>query len=175
MTTWNIDNAHSEIGFKVKHLVISNVRGKFNSFDGKIEIPDEDFTKAIINFYAETKSIDTGNTMRDGHLQSSDFFNSAEFPTLAFVSKNITKKSDTDFLVVGELTIHGTTKEIILNTANNGIVTGMDGVKVMSFEITGTLNRKDFGLVWNAPIEQGGVVVSDEVKLDIIAEFKEVK
>ena len=174
MKTWNIDVAHSEISFKVKHLMVSNVRGKFNSYEGKIELPDEDLTKAVISFSAETKSIDTGNTMRDGHLQSPDFFNSTEFPTLSFASKSITKKSGNDFEVIGPLTMHGVTKEVILNTTFNGMTAGMDGLKVMSFEITGSLSRKDFGLMWNAPIEQGGVVVSDEVKLDINAEFKEV-
>ena len=175
MKTWNIDNAHSEISFKVKHLMVSNVRGKFNSFEGKIELPEEDLTKAVISFSAETKSIDTGNSMRDGHLQSPDFFNSAEFPTLTFVSTSITNKSGNDFTVTGDLTMHGITKEIVLATTFNGKVAGMDGLEVMSFEITGALSRKDFGLTWNAPIEQGGVVVSDEVKLDINAEFKEVK
>ena len=175
MKTWNIDSAHSEISFKVKHLMVSNVRGKFNSFEGKIELPEEDLTKAVISFSAETKSIDTGNAMRDGHLQSPDFFNSAEFPTLTFTSTSITNKSGNDFIVVGTLTMHGVAKEVTLNTTYNGKVAGMDGLEVMSFEITGALSRKDFGLTWNAPIEQGGVVVSDEVKLDINAEFKEVK
>ena len=175
MKIWNIDVAHSEISFKVKHLMVSNVRGKFNSFEGKIELPDEDFTKAVISFNAETKSIDTGNAMRDGHLQSADFFNCAEFPTLTFASTNITNKSGNDFIVTGTLTMHGIAKEITLNTTYNGMTSGMDGQKVMSFEITGSLSRRDFGLTWNAPIEQGGVVVSDEVKLDINAEFKEVK
>ncbi|MEI8270192.1 MAG: YceI family protein [bacterium] len=174
MKTWNLDGAHSEISFKVKHLMLSNFRGKFNSFEGKIELPEEDLTKGIVTFSAETKSIDTGNAMRDGHLQSQDFFNSAEFPTLTFISKSITNKSGNNFIVVGDIAMHGITKEIALTTTYNGMVTGMDGIKVMSFEITGALSRKDFGLTWNAPLEQG-VVVSDEVKLDINAEFKEVK
>ena len=175
MKTWNIDSAHSEIGFKVKHLMISNVRGKFNSFKGSIEMPDEDFTKAVISFSADTTSINTENDIRDKHLQSPDFFDSASFPTLSFKSKSITKKSDTKFEVSGELNMHGVVKEIILDTTLNGTITGMDGAKMMGFEILGSLSRKDFGLTWNAPIEQGGVVVSDEVKLEINTEFKEVK
>ncbi|MEI7765639.1 MAG: YceI family protein [bacterium] len=174
MKTWNIDSAHSEVAFKIKHLMVSNVRGKFNSFAGSIEIPDEDLTKAVISFSAETASIDTGNGMRDGHLQSADFFNAAEFPTLTFKSKSIEKKGDDEFLVTGDFTMHGVTKEIVLPTTFNGMTSGMDGAKVMSFEILGSLSRNDFGLTWNAPIEQGGVVVSDEVKFDINAEFKEV-
>ncbi len=175
MKTWNIDSAHSEIGFKVKHLMISNVRGKFNSFKGSIEMEDEDFTKAVISFSADTASINTENDMRDKHLQSPDFFDSASFPTLSFKSKSITKRSDNKFEVTGELNMHGITKEIILDTTLNGTITGMDGAKMMGFEILGSLSRKDFGLTWNAPIEQGGVVVSDEVKLEINTEFKEVK
>jgi polyisoprenoid-binding protein YceI len=174
MKKWNIDSAHSEIAFKVKHLMISNVRGKFNNFAGSIDMPDEDFTKSSISFSAEANSIDTGNSMRDGHLQSADFFNVAEFPTLTFKSKNIVKKSEVEFEVTGDFTMHGITKEIALPTTFNGMTTGMDGAKVMSFEILGSLSRNDFGLTWNAPIEQGGVVVSDVVKLEINAEFKEV-
>ena len=175
MKKWIIDNAHSEIGFKVKHLMVSNVRGKFNSFEGSIEMSDENFANAVISFSANTASINTGNDMRDGHLQSPDFFNSVEFPTLTFTSKSITNKNGNDFEVAGALTMHGITKEITLDTTYNGIAVGMDSLKVMSFEIKGSLSRKDFGLTWNAPIEQGGVVVSDEVKLEIDAEFKEVK
>ena len=175
MQKWIIDGAHSEIGFKVKHLMVSTVRGKFNSFEGSIELPDEDLTKAMISFNAETKSIDTGNAMRDGHLQSADFFNAESFPTLSFKSNTITKVNDEKYIVVGELTIHGITKEITLNTTLNGIITGMDETKVMGLEATGVLSRQDFGLTWNAPIEKGGVVVSDEVKIEINAEFKKEK
>lgn len=174
MKTWNIDGAHSEIAFKVKHLMVSNVRGQFTSFNGSIEIPDEDFAKAVVNFSAETSSINTNNTMRDRHLQSPDFFNSEKFPTLSFKSTSITNTKENNYIVKGELTLHGVTKEITLEATFNGTATGIDGAKVMSFEILGSLSREDFDLTWNAPIEQGGVVVSDEVKLEINAEFKEV-
>ena len=170
-----MDGAHSEVSFKVKHLMVSTVRGKFNSFEGSIELPAEDLEKAVINFSAETKSIDTGNAMRDGHLQSADFFNAESFPTLSFKSTSIVKENDEKFKVTGELNMHGITKEIILDATLNGIITGMNETKVMGLEATGILSRQDFGLTWNAPIEKGGVVVSDEVKIEINAEFKEEK
>jgi polyisoprenoid-binding protein YceI len=175
MNTWKIDSAHSEVGFKVKHLMISTVRGQFTSFEGNIKSPDEDLTKAEISFTAETNSINTGNEMRDNHLMSADFFDSAQFPQISFKSKNITKKDDTDYLVTGEFTMHGVTKEISFDAKFNGISIDMNKNRVMGFEISGTLSRKEFGLTWNAPIETGGVTVSDEVKLDINIECTEVK
>ena len=174
MNTWIIDTAHSEIGFKVKHLMVSTVRGQFTVFAGSIKA-DDDLTKAEVAFSAETASINTNNAMRDKHLASPDFFNSAVFPTLSFKSTKISKKDDSDFLVTGELTMHGITKEITFDSKWNGASTDMNKNKVMGFEISGSLSRKDFGLTWNAPTESGGVVVSDEVKLDINVECKEVK
>jgi polyisoprenoid-binding protein YceI len=175
MDTWIIDTAHSEIGFKVKHLMVSTVKGQFTSFAGSIKLADKDLTKAEITFSAETNSINTNNEMRDKHLASVDFFNSEVFPTLSFKSTKIIKKNESDYSVTGEMTMHGITKEITFDSKFNGSSTDMNKNKVMGFEISGTLSRKDFGLTWNAPIEQGGVVVSDEVKLDINIECKELK
>jgi polyisoprenoid-binding protein YceI len=176
MSTWNLDKVHSEIGFKVKHLMISTVRGQFTSFEGSMDLPDNtNLEKAQISFTADASSINTGNEMRDNHLRSADFFNSNEFPAVSFNSKDINKKDGNTYKVIGDFTMHGITKEITLDVVFNGVTTGMDGIKVASFEIAGLLSRKDYGLLWNAPIEQGGVAVSDEVKLDINAEFKEVK
>jgi len=175
MNIWKIDSAHSEVGFKVKHLMVSTVRGQFKIFDGSIKSPDDDLTKAEISFTAETNSINTGNEMRDKHLMSADFFDSAQFPTLSFKSKNIVKKDDTDFLVEGVFTMHGVAKEISFDAKFNGISVNMNKNRVMGFDISGTLSRKEFGLTWNAPIETGGVTVSDEVKLDINIECTEVK
>lgn len=172
MTTWNIDKAHSEIGFKIKHLMVSNVRGHFNEFDGTITMPDENFANANIEFSAKTASINTKNEMRDGHLQSAEFFNSAEFPTINFTSSSITNTGDEKYVVKGNLTMHGVTKEITLDTAFNGVTKDMEGNDVMSFEVTGSISRNDFDLTWNKPIETGGVVLSDEVKLDMNVEFK---
>lgn len=175
MTTWNIDIAHSEIGFKVKHLVVSTVRGRFTNFEASITGDDNDFTNSKITFSADADSISTGNDMRDGHLKSAEFFDVAVNPKVTFVSKSITKKSDSEFTVVGDLTMHGVTKEVTLDTVYNGATVSPYGVGVKSFEAHGSLSREAFGLVWNAPLETGGVAVGDEVKLEIIAEFNEAK
>lgn len=175
MANWKIDPAHTEIAFKVKHLMISNVRGYFKEFDGTIMMPDDNFTNASISFTANTSSVDTNNSMRDEHLRSADFFDSEKFPTLSFVSKSITSLGENNFSVVGDLTMHGVIKEVTLNTVLNGRVVDAYGNNVISFDVSGSLNRTDFGLVWNAAIETGGVVVSEEVKLEINAEFKEEK
>jgi polyisoprenoid-binding protein YceI len=171
MAIWNIDQAHTEIKFKAKHLVISSVTGQFNSFSGKIEAEKSDFTDAKISFEADVNSLTTKNEQRDGHLKSPDFFDAANFPKLTFVSKTITKKSDNDYLVVGDITIRGITKAITLNATFNGIVKGFGGVEVAGFELSGKLNRFDFGLHWNALTEAGGIAVGEEIKLDIPVEL----
>jgi polyisoprenoid-binding protein YceI len=175
MTTWNIDTAHSEIGFKVKHLVISTVKGTFTNFDAQIHTEGEDFENSKINFTAHTDSITTNNTHRDEHLKNADFFDVAQFPTVSFDSTGITKNTDGTFAVNGNFTMHGVTKPLTLTTTYNGSIVDAYGNTVKSFDIHGSLHRSEFGLVWNAPLESGGVAVSDEVKLDIVAEFKEVK
>lgn len=172
MATWKIDTAHSEIKFKVKHLVVSTVTGQFNVFNGTVESDKSDFSDAKISFEADVNSVDTKNEQRDGHLKSPDFFDAANYPKLTFVSKSVKKKSDDEYQVVGDMTIRGTTKEITLNVTYNGTVKGFGGVDVAGFEITGKLNRFDFGLQWNALTEVGGIVVADEVKLDISAELQ---
>ena len=172
MATWKIDPAHSEIKFKVKHLVVSTVTGQFNKFDATVEAAKEDFSDAKISFEAEVDSVNTKNDQRDGHLKSADFFDAANYPKLTFVSKSIQKKDDDEYTVVGDITIRGTKKEIKLNAVYNGTVKGFGGVEVAGFEMTGKLNRFDFGLHWNALTEVGGVVVSDEVRLEINAELK---
>lgn len=175
MATWKLDPAHSEIKFKVKHLVVSTVTGQFNIFDGTVESDKPDFSDAKITFEADVNSIDTKNEQRDGHLKSADFFDAGNYPKLTFVSKSIKKKSDDEYEVLGDMTIRGTTKEVKLNVAYNGTVKGFGGVDVAGFEITGKINRFDFGLQWNALTEVGGVVVADEVKLDISAELQKVQ
>jgi polyisoprenoid-binding protein YceI len=117
-------------------------------------------------------SINTGNEMRDGHLKSSDFFDAANYPKMTFVSKSFTRKNANDYELKGEMTIRGTSKEIFLNVVYNGLVKGLDGSDISAFEITGNLNRFDYGLHWNVLTEAGGVVVGSDVKLEIIAEMK---
>ena len=171
MTTWKIDPAHSEVNFKVKHLVVSTVTGHFSKFDASIETNKEDFSDAKIKFEADINSIDTKNEQRDGHLKSADFFDAEKNPKMSFISKSIKKISDHEMQVIGNLTLRGVTKEIILDVIYNGTVAGFGGTEVSGFEVRGKVNRFDFGLQWNALTEAGGVVVSNEVKIEILAEF----
>ena len=173
MAIWNIDPTHSEIGFKVKHLVISTVSGKFNSFEGKIESEKEDFTDAKISFTADINSIHTGNEQRDGHLKSADFFDADNHAKLTFASTSIKHKGGSDYKVTGDLTIRGVTKPIELNAEFGGTQTDFYGNTVAGWELTGKLNRQDYGLKWSAVTEAGGIVVSDEVK--IVANVEVVK
>ena len=175
MTTWKIDPAHSEVSFKVKHLVVSTVTGHFRTFDATIETAQPDFSDAVVRFEAEVDSIDTKNAQRDGHLKSADFFDAATHPTLSFVSKKVARVSDFEFQVTGDLTMRGVTKPVSLDVVYNGTVTGFGGNRVAGFEIRTKLNRFDFGLQWNAVTEAGGVVVSNEVKIEILAEFNAVQ
>ncbi len=175
MAQWKIDSAHSEINFKVKHLVVSTVTGTFTKFDATIESENEDFSDAKFLFEADVNSISTKNEQRDGHLKSPDFFDAANHPAMKFVSKSVKRLSDYELQVVGDLTIRGTTKEIALDVIYNGTVSGFGGVKVAGFEVKGRVNRFDYGLQWNALTEAGGVVVSNEVKIEILAEFNKVQ
>jgi len=174
MAQWTIDPAHSEIKFKVKHLVISTVTGRFNKFSGTVQAGRPDFSDARIQFEADVDSISTNNEQRDGHLKSPDFFDAASYPEIRFASTSLARKGEGEYVVAGNMTIRGTSRPVSLNAVYNGTVKGFDG-DVAAFEITGTLNRQDFGLRWNAMTETGGVVVSDEVKLDIIVELKKVE
>ena len=175
MTTWKIDSTHSEINFKVKHLVISTVTGHFSKFDAAIETSKEDFSDAKINFEADINSISTKNEQRDAHLKSADFFDAEKHPRMSFVSKSVKKISDHEMQIIGNLSLRGITKEITLDVIYNGTVAGLGGTEVAGFEVRGKVNRFDFGLQWNAITEAGGVVVSNEVKIEILAEFNKVQ
>ncbi len=170
MAQWTLDPAHSEIAFKVKHLVISTVTGQFKRFSGTVQANKPDFSDAHIQFEADIDSISTNNEQRDSHLKSPDFFDAAGYPKLSFASTSIARKSDGVYVLAGDLTIRGTKRRITLDANYNGTVKGFDG-DVAAFEITGKLNRKDFGLRWDATTEAGGIVVGDEVKLSIVVEL----
>ena len=163
MKRMTIDNTHSEIGFKVKHLMISTVKGNFGTFSGGIQEDGSVFVSMNVN------SINTGNVDRDNHLKSADFFNSEEYPTINFVGK----MSEDMTTVTGEITIKGITKEVTLNTEYNGMGVDPWGNTKHGWEITGSINRNDFGLTWNAPLETGGVLLSEEVKLNIDVQMVE--
>jgi polyisoprenoid-binding protein YceI len=171
MAQWILDPAHSGIKFKVKHLVVSTVTGQFTSVRGSVQASKPDFSDASIQFEADVDSISTNNEQRDGHLKSIDFFDAANHPKLSFVSTGIIRKGEGSYQLKGDMTIRGTKKSITLDVTHNGTVKGFEG-DVAGFEISGTLNRQDFGLRWNAMTEAGGVVVSNEVKLDIAVELK---
>jgi polyisoprenoid-binding protein YceI len=172
MALWKIDPTHSEVNFKVKHLVVSTVTGHFARFDAAIESSKEDFSDARITFEAEVASIDTKNDQRDEHLKSPDFFDAASYPKMSFVSTSAKKISDHELRVKGNLTLRGVTKDITLDVVYNGSVAGFGGNQVAGFEIRSRVNRFDFGLQWNALTEAGGVVVSNEVQIEILAEFQ---
>ncbi|HCV43155.1 MAG TPA: hypothetical protein DGH68_06700 [Bacteroidetes bacterium] len=175
MALWQIDPTHSEIGFKVKHLVVSTVTGHFDKFEATIQSEKEDFSDAKISFEADVTSINTKSEQRDEHLKSPDFFDSAKYPKMSFVSTSVKPLSDYELQVVGDLTMRGVTKEITLDVVYNGTVSGFGGNRVAGFEIRTKLNRFDFGLQWSALTETGGVVVSNEVKIEILAEFNQVQ
>lgn len=167
MTTWNIDPTHSEVQFKVKHLVISTVTGSFKSFNGSIETNNDSFEDAKVTFEADINSIFTNNEDRDAHLKSDDFFNAEKFPKLKFTSTSFEKVGDDEFEVTGDLTIRDVTKTIKLNAEYGGTVTDPYGQTKAGFEISGTINRKEFNLTWNAVTEAGNVVVADNIKLQM--------
>ncbi len=164
MKRMTIDSAHSEVGFKVKHLMISTVKGNFSTFGGGVQEDGSVFVS--IN----TGTINTGNVDRDNHLKSADFFNSEENPTITFAGK----MSEDMTTVTGTVTIKGITKEIELNTDYNGMSVDPWGNTKHGWEITGTINRNDFGLTWNAPLETGGVLVSENVILTMDIQMMEV-
>jgi polyisoprenoid-binding protein YceI len=174
MTTWKIDAAHSEVNFKVKHMLVSTVRGNFDNFDATIETNKEDFSDAVIKFEADVNTINTNNEQRDTHLKSADFFDAANHPKMIFESKSIKKTSDSEMQVTGNLTLRGVTKEVTLDVIYNGTVSGFGDSTIAGFEVRGKINRFDYGLQWNALTEAGGVVVSNEVKIEILAEFNKV-
>ena len=158
-TKWNLDPTHSEITFKVKHMMISNVKGEFRNFSAEIEAEDDTFKNAKVNATIQTDSIDTNNADRDAHLKGEDFFNAAKNPTITFSSDSLNDD------ITGNLTISGITKPVKLDVDFGGINVDPWGNTKAGFSFEGKINRKDFGLNWNAALETGGVMVSDEVKI----------
>jgi polyisoprenoid-binding protein YceI len=163
-TQWAIDPAHSEVQFKVKHLMISTVTGSFREFGAEAELEGDDLTNATVSFWANTASVNTNDANRDKHLASPDFFASEEFPKLTFTSKAITKKGD-GFAVTGDLTIKGVTKPVTLTAEWSGIAKDPWGNTKAGLNLNGRIDRKEWGLTWNAALETGGVLVSDEVRI----------
>ncbi len=164
-TKWTIDPTHSEVSFKVKHLVISTVTGFFRKFEGSAESNSNDFVGAKVNFSAAIDSIDTNQSDRDNHLKSADFFDAANHPNLTF--EGIVQNNGGDYKLVGDLTMRNTTKKVELDVDFGGVAGDPYGQTKAGFEIDGKVNRKDFGLSWSAITEAGSVVVSDHVRLHL--------
>ena len=170
-TQWSIDPAHSEIHFKVKHLMITNVTGSIGTFTGGAETDGDDFENARVHFSADMASINTNAPDRDTHLRSADFFEVEKYPKLTFESTSMKKTSDDEYELTGNLTIKDVTKPVTLKAESGGINKDPWGNMKAGFSLTGKLNRKDFGLTWNAALETGGVLVSDDVRLIIEAQL----
>lgn len=163
---WGIDKSHSNATFKVRHLM-SNVSGSFKDFDADIQIDRANPAKSSVEFTIQAASINTGNDNRDNHLKSPDFFDVAKFPTISFKSTSVKAKSKNSFDVTGNLTMHGVTKQITLPVEFLGFGKDPRGNEKAGFEIETTLNRKDFGILWNRNLDEGGVLLGDDVKVAI--------
>ncbi len=164
--TWGIDPTHSEVQFKIRHLMITNVSGSFNIFQASVETEGEDFSKARVTFTADVESISTGSEQRDGHLKSPDFFDAATYPQIKFTTtKSEAVDNDGSYNLYGDLTIRDVTKNVKMSVEFGGVVKDAYGNTKAGFTINGKINRKDFGLTWNAATEAGGIVLSDEVKV----------
>jgi polyisoprenoid-binding protein YceI len=163
-TKWTLDPAHSEVSFKVKHMMITNVTGLLTDYTVEATSDSDDFVNADVNFSGKLASINTGNEQRDAHLRSADFFDVEQNKEITFKSTKI-EKNGSDLKLLGNLTIKGITKPIALDVEFGGINKDPWGNTKAGFTISGKLNRKDFGLNWNAALETGGVLVSDDVKI----------
>ncbi|QHS61340.1 YceI family protein [Chitinophaga agri] len=165
MAIWKIDSTHSDVEFKIRHLMITNVTGYFGKYDGTVESSSDDFTDAKISFEADVDSITTKNEQRDQHLQAEDFFHAAQYPKITFVSTGVKKVDDENYKITGDLTLRGVTKPVELAVEFSGIVKDPYGQTKAGFEIKGKVNRKDFGVSFNAVTDNGGLMLGEEVKL----------
>jgi len=174
-TKWSIDQAHSEISFKVRHLMISHVKGTFKTFDASIYTIGKDFRTIEVDLWIDASSINTGDTKRDEHLKSPDFFDVEKFKQITFTSSTI-EKSDEDgnHELWGELTMMGITQNIKLNLQLGGILNDPWGNERAGFTVTGKINRSNWGLTWNSPIESGGLMVSDEISISCEVELTNI-
>lgn len=171
-TTWNIDPAHSVAEFKVKHMMISNVKGQFTAIKGTLSLDEDDVTQSRVEALIDAASINTREPQRDAHLKSADFFDAEKFPTLTFKSTRITAKAEGELAVAGDLTIHGVTRNVVF-TVEGPTAAAKDpwGNTRVGLSATTKINRKDFGLTWNAALETGGILVGDEVTITLDVEL----
>jgi polyisoprenoid-binding protein YceI len=171
-STWNIDPDHSNVGFKVKHLMVSNVKGNFDKHTGTVEINDKDITKSRVEVSIDTASINTNVQKRDEHLRSADFFDVAKYPTMTFVSKKVAKAGKNRLKVTGDLTLHGVTRQVVLDVEPLSKESKDPWGNIRRGTTASTrIDRKDFGLTWNKGLETGGVLVGDEVLITLEIEM----
>lgn len=165
-TKWSLDPTHSELGFKIKHLMITNVSGNFNKFEVMAETPTDDFNDAKVTVDIEVDSINTNNAQRDEHLRNADFFEAEKFPNITFRSTKIEKVDDENYNITGNLTIKETTKSVKLAAEYSGVTRDPWGNIKAGFSLNGKINRKDFGISYNATMETGGVMLGEELKIN---------
>ncbi|HKO48607.1 MAG TPA: YceI family protein [Polyangiaceae bacterium] len=165
---WTFDTAHSVIGFAVRHLMVTKVRGTFKKWSGKLELDEDDLSLSRVRIELDSASIDTQESQRDGHLRSADFFDVAAFPSITFASTRIERAGDDRYRLSGDLSIRGVTRPVVLEVEDGGRAKHpMVGDMRAGFSVRGSILRSDFGLTWNAVLETGGVAVSDKVELDL--------
>lgn len=167
---WKIDTSHSHIGFSIRHLVIAKVRGEFTGWSGTIELDDEDVTRSSVQVEVDLASIDTKEAKRDDHLRSPDFFDVATFPKMTFVSKQVLAEGGQVTQLIGDLTIRGITKQVTLDVDDEGRAADPWGGQRAAFSAKTRINRKDFGLTWNVALEAGGVMVGENVDIQLDVE-----
>ena len=168
---WNLDPSHTHVGFSARHLMISTVKGEFMKSTGTVDFNEEHPDQSHIEVTIDAASVNSRDEKRDGHLKSADFFDVVNHPTITFKSKKVVSSSKTEAKVTGDLTIRGIAHEVTLDVEHNGTAKTPWGTTSAGFSAKGKLNRKDWGLSWNAPLETGGVLVGDEIKIDIEAEL----
>jgi polyisoprenoid-binding protein YceI len=174
LTKWVMDPTHSKVGFRVKHLMIANVTGSFREFNGEVTTEGDDFSTASISFSIKTASVDTEMADRDAHLRSADFFDTEKYPLMTFAGNGLKDLGDDLYELTGSLTIKDVSKQVTLSVEFGGIMSDPWGNVKAGFSLTGKINRKDWGLNWNAALEAGGVLVSEEVKLACDIELAKV-
>jgi len=167
MTKWNIDQSHSTVGFSVRHMVFAKVHGRFKTWTGSLDLDEADFTKSKVEVTIDVNSIDTHDEKRDGHLKSADFFDAGTYGSMTFKGKKIEKTGGEEYKLTGDLTIHGTTKEVTLDVDYGGRGKDPWGGERVGFHAKGSVNRVDFGLKWNQALETGGVLVGEKVEISI--------
>jgi len=173
-STWDVDPAHSTVEFSVRHMMVTTVKGQFQKVKGTVELDEKDPTKSTVEVSIETASIDTREAKRDAHLKSAAFFDAGKFPAIVFKSTKVEKAGKGKFKVTGDLTMHGITKPVVLSVEGpSASIKDPYGRTVKGVMAIGKLDRKDWGMTWNQALDTGGMVVSDEVKLDINAELAE--